>query len=246
MWEGVRLPMFNSFFQNGIIFSSLLLCLVGQGLAVDRYVLDVPKFVMVGDSEIFVTVTPMSGAEVDRSPHTISFLGLPSGVRIAPLAGASSSLSVTGSTLFRLVLDTTLSQKSVVCRVQQGGKPNVLGTGFFNLENTVDHFQITPAGMAAPQMGVPFPFQIVAMDEVGAVVRSYKDPLEFKVTFGSVQEALVPGDTFKDGVAVVSVTFGEADPPGRLNRFFATAQRLYPGQTERAMGSIELTVQGKP
>jgi hypothetical protein len=84
---------------------------------VDRYVLDVPKFVMVGDSEIFVTVTPMSGAEVDRSPHTISFLGLPSGVRIAPLAGASSSLSVTGSTLFRLVLDTTLSQKAwfVVC-----------------------------------------------------------------------------------------------------------------------------------
>jgi hypothetical protein len=245
----MRFPMTKPFFQNGIICSSLLLCLVGQGLAVDRYVLDVPKFVMVGDSEIFVTVTPMSSAEVDLSPHTISFHGLPSGVRIDPLVGDSSSLSATGSTRFRLILDTTLSQESVVFRVQKEKEPNVRGTGFFNVENTVDHFQMTPAGMAAPQAGVPFPFQLVAMDRAGAVVRSYKDPVELRAAFGSIDTTLVPGDVFKEGVAIVRVAFNEADPAGRLNRLSATTQRLYPGQSDRAIGSVELSIQpnqGKP
>lgn len=238
-------PMNKSFFQNGILCLSLFLGLVGKGLAVDRYVLDVPRFVMVGDSEIFVTVTPLSEGEVDLSPHAISFLGLPSGVRIESLSGASSPLFATGATRFRVSLDSTLSPTRIVCRVQKVGDPDVRGTGFFIIENRVDHFQMTPAGMTAPQVGVPFPFQIVAMDSAGAIVRSYKSPVELVALFGSVQEPFLSGDLFNDGVALAEVLFSEADPPGRLNQLKVSAARLYPGQREKATGIVELTVGAK-
>lgn len=235
----------KSILRIGMICGMVLLGLVGQGLAVDRYVLEVPPFVMVGDSESFLTVTPMLAGAVDQTPHNVSFVGLPNGVRVEPLSGASSPLSVTGATRFRVALDPQFSGKNVLCRVQKVGEPLVRGAGYFNVESTVDHFQITPAGMTAPEVGVPLRFQIVAMDRVGAVVRSYKEPVELKTDFGSLQESNIPGDSFKDGVVFVNVTFDEADPPGRLNRLVATAQRLYPGQGDRATGSVELAIQAE-
>lgn len=233
----------NSLSRAWIFCGTLCLGFLGTAFAVDRYVVDVPGFLMVGDSEGVLTVTPLSVGEVDLTPHKVSFIGLPKGVRIESMSGASSPLTVTGATQFRVSLDPTFSEKGVLCRVQKEGEPLVRGAGYFNVESTLDHFQITPAGMTAPVVGAPFRFQIVAMDGAGAVVRSYKDTVELKSEFGSLQETLIPGDSFKNGVALMSVTFNEADPPGRLNRLVATAQRLYPGQDDRATGTVELAVQ---
>lgn len=240
----MHISVIKTLFRTWFLFGSLFLGLAGKGFAADRYVLDVPVFLMVGDSEAFLTVIPLSVGSVDATPHNISFVGLPTGVRIEPLSGATSFFTVTGATRFRVSLDPAFSGKSVLCRVQKAGEPLVRGAGYFNVESTVDHFQVTPAGMTAPSVGIPFRFQIVAMDRAGAVVRSYKDPVELKADFGLLQEGLALGDSFRDGVSFVNVTFNEADPPGRLNRLVVTAQRLYPGQGDRATGNVELAVQG--
>lgn len=218
-----------------------MLGFVGQGLAVDRYKLEVPRAAMAGDPDVTVAVIPLTGAAVDPTPHAISFVGLPRGVALTPMA-PSASLTVAGSTLFHVILDPSLAGQRVAVRVQNGGDKAIVGSAVVVVEKTVDHFAVTPAGMAAPRVGVPFRFQILALDQDGAVVRSFNDPLDVKALYGSVENAAVSGDSFAKGVAFVDVTFGEADPPGRLNRLTVQANILYPGQAERAAGFVDLSI----
>lgn len=228
--------------QKWVMGGFIGLALAAQGWAVDRYTLEIPSSVMAGDTATLIKVIPVTSGEVAPPPHLIKFLGLPSGIRIEPLS--SSSLTVDGPTQFRLIVDPSFAERRVVVRVQKTDDTKVTGSGFFNVDRTVTRFSITPAGMTAPQLGVPFRFQVVAMDNDGAIVTSYKDPVDLKVDRGDVQDPVIEGDRFVKGVTFVDLTFNDPDTTPRSHRLEAKARNLYVGQSERAIGSVELTLLG--
>ncbi|MBK8576494.1 MAG: hypothetical protein IPN90_12745 [Elusimicrobia bacterium] len=217
-----------------------IMALAGTVLAVDRYVLDIPPFIMVGDSDVFVRVTPLKEGGVDPAPHSVKFVGLPKGVRLETLAGSPAG-DVGGITSFRLVLDPALTDRRIFIRVQKTGEAKISGAGFVNVEKTVARFVLTPLGMSAPRVGVPFRFQVMAQDEDGATVKSFRGTVDVRAALGEVQPTVMAKEDFVDGVAQADFVFSSSD--GLVaNRLTVTAQTLYPGQSARAVGTVDLWV----
>lgn len=238
----MNITILSQHLRKCLLGGFLVVAFAVQGMAVDRYALEIPSSVMVGGSPTLIKVIPLASGEVDPIPHLVQFIGLPTGVRIDPVA-PSSSLVVSGPTQFNLSLDPTLVERRVLVRVQKSGTPKVNGGGFLNVDRPVSVFSITPAGMTSPRVGIPFRFQVIALDREGAVVRSYKDPVDLRVDIGEVQDSLIEGAQFTKGVAFVDLMFSEATPPERMNRLEAQARNLYAGQAERAAGFVDLMVE---
>ncbi len=210
--------------------------------AVDHYLVEAPKTLMAGDAGITVTITPRSDQGTDLSPHKIKFLNLPTGISMNPLDTAQG-LALRGSAVFKMAVGAATPAGPFLLRVQKIGDAKAQGSAFLFVEKTVDKFALTPAGDTFPRVDQPVRFQVVALDAAGAVVTSFRDPVDLKADFGEIREAYIPGESFQKGVATVDVRFTGGDPLTGFNRLTVESRFLYEGQRERASGSIDLSLQ---
>jgi hypothetical protein len=214
--------------------------------AVDHYVLDIPAFVMAGDPDVSFSVTPLSDGVEDPSSHTVRFVDLPAGVSVeatgpsAQSSGPQTRFDVQGRQEFKLTVPESVIERRIWIKVQNNAKARVQGAGFVNVEWPVHRFSITPLGNSAPRAGVPYPFQIMAFDEAGAVVRSFRGPVSFGVARGQVSPAELAGDAFKNGTASVSVEFSDGNPY-EATRFSVSARETY-GAPSPAQGAVDAIV----
>ncbi len=232
--------------KNKALFGVALFIGTSYARAVDRYVLDVPAFVMAGDPDVSFSVTPLSDGVEDPSSHTVRFVDLPAGVSVeATGPSAQSSVPQTryvvqGRQDFKLAIPPSVVERRIWIKVQNTAKARIQGAGVVNVERPVHRFSITPLGNSAPRAGVPYPFQIMAFDEAGAVVRSFRGPVSFAVARGQVSPADLAGDAFKNGAASVSVEISDGNPY-EANRFSVSAQESY-GSPSPAQGTVDVLV----
>lgn len=209
--------------------------------AVDRYEVKAPKTAMIGDSNLVVELIPQLKSQVDLSRHSVKTMGLPSG---ASLVRKESALGLTleGPAIYNLVLNPATPAGPFLLRFQKSNSAKAQGAAFVLVEKTVARLVLTPLGMTPPRLGEPVPFQVMAVDDDGAVVTSYRDPVDLSADVGEVSEAIIAGEKFEKGVARVAVVFNATDPATSLNRLTARAHLLYGGQQEKAFGTIDLSL----
>ena len=196
--------------------------------------LEAPLVVMRGDSPHVFWVS--DGQE--QNPVNVVFSTLPVGVSVAP-TGASRG---EGRTSFHLIVDDQAPLGPFLLQAQRTTDPRVVGGVFITIEPTVSRFVVSPLKRTSPQRGQPIGFQVLAVDEAGAVVTSYRDSVDVRASFGQVNKTVIPGELFKNGVALVELTFTDSDPLTQMNRLELKAQNLYPGQSEHAMGDLLLSL----
>lgn len=214
--------------------------------AVDRYVLDLPAFVMAGDPDISFSVTPLTQGEEDTVSHTVRFVDLPPGVSVVAGVGPSSSIGSTarfnmaGRQTFQLRISPSVVERRVWVKVQNNATGRIQGMGAVNVERPVYRFGLTPLGTIAPRAGTPFLFQVMAFDEVGAVVRSFRGPVTLGVSRGQVRPTQLAGDVFDKGTATVNVEFSEGDLFEPLQLSVIAAESY--GIPTSAQGSVDVLV----
>ena len=206
--------------------------------AAERYEIHLPAFVMAGDPDVSLDVVPVPAE--DGPGETVKFVGLPPGVSVEP-ADPSIGWVVSGPTRFRLKVTPSAAGRRLNVKVQSAAHPKIFGLAAANLEKTVHHFSFTPLGMAAPRAGVPFRFQLLALDQDGAVVSSFHDSVSLSAEWGDAHPAEISGVSFENGAARVDLVFSQGDRL-RANRLTAQAVRLFDGQSEKAHGQVDLTV----
>lgn len=232
--------------KNKALFGVALFVGTSYARAVDRYVLDVPAFVMAGDPDVSFAVTPLSEGVEDLTAQTIRFVDLPVGVGVEALGpgarsgGSPARFLVEGRQIFKLTVPPSVVERRIWIKVQNNGNARVQGAGVVNVERPVQRFSITPLGTTAPQAGVPFLFQIMAFDEAGAVVRSYRGPVSLGVARGQITPSGVAGEAFEKGAASVHIVFSEGDL-FTANRFTVTAGESY-GSPSPAAGAVDVFV----
>ncbi|MBK8870929.1 MAG: hypothetical protein IPN19_07720, partial [Elusimicrobia bacterium] len=117
--------------------------------AVDRYVLDLPAFVMAGDPDILFTVTPLSEGAEDTVSHTVRFVDLPAGVSVEAVgpgarpAGSPARFIVEGRQEFKLVVPPAVVERRIWVKVQNNANARAQGAGVVNVERPVHRFSIT-------------------------------------------------------------------------------------------------------
>lgn len=214
--------------------------------AVDRYVLDVPAFVMAGDPDILFTVTPLSEGIEDTVSHTVRFVDLPVGVSVEAVgpgarpSGSPARFTVEGRQEFKLLVPPSVMERRVWVKVQNNASARIQGAGVVNVERPVHRFSITPLGNSAPRAGTPFLFQIMAFDEAGAVVRSFPGPVVFQAARGQISPSELAGEAFEKGAASVNIVFSEGDL-FTANRLTVAAREPY-GSPSPARGVVDVLV----
>ena len=216
----------------------LLLAWAATAWGADRYEVHLPAFVMAGDPDIFVEVTPV--VEEGLPTQTVKFAGLPPGVSVEP-GDPARGWAVDGPTRFRLRVSPSVTARRLNVKAQNAGNAKIFGWGVANLEKTVHHFSFTPLGMSAPRAGTPFRFQVLALDQDGAVVASFHNAVALSAALGDVTPAEIPAASFEKGAARVDLAFSQGDR-FQTNRLTAQASRLYEGQSKKAVGTVDLTV----
>ncbi|HMU96842.1 MAG TPA: hypothetical protein PKA08_08700, partial [Elusimicrobiota bacterium] len=59
---------------------------------------------------------------------------------------------------------------------------------------------------------------------------------------GSVSPAVLSGEHFHEGIAVLSVTLTATNPADRRNRLEAVSRKIVEGQAAPARGGVDLTI----
>jgi hypothetical protein len=233
----MALPLTNSFSRIWMICGALFLGLVGQGFAVDRYVLDVPTSVNIGEKDVLIRVTPLASGRVDETSHSVEFVNLLEGIEIHPVDPVQGMV-VRGPTDFKLSVGMEVRPGAIGPVCQKVGNPSIQGSAAILLERPAAQFVLS---LLPPSVETPLlpQIQIIALDVVGAVVTSYNGEVRLRPSLGVLKDDRVPGDQFSQGVARVSLSWEGLPPSGT---FQCVVEEMVPsrGQTELARGEALL------
>ncbi len=214
--------------------------LAGQGWAVDRYDVSAPASAMIGGPAIQFTVDPRQSGAADPTPHLVKFINLPAGVRVTPLA--AKGIPVEGTTRFTLSVDPSVTPGSITLQVQKSNSSKIQGVANILLERPVARFILAPLDLAYQgRAGDPLRLQMIASDEAGAVVTSFKGPVDFSAEGVRIEGAEVPGEGFTEGMARVTLRFTQVDQPGP-HRLTLRAREGFGGRPP-AEASIDVGIQ---
>jgi hypothetical protein len=215
------------------------LALSVQGWAVDRYVIEGPVSMTVGGLESTIKVTPMAGGGVDKAPHEVEFSNLPTGVEILPI-DPSRGMGVAGPTDFRIKVGNGVRAEPLSPLCQMKGDPSVHGSAVILLEKPVSRFVLFPLPRSVDQPKL-LNLQIVALDDRGVVVTSYRGDLVLRSSVGSLENDGVEGEQFNKGVAVIPLLFQGEAPVGTLR--ISTEERAPSfGRTVSARGEVSMKI----
>ncbi|HNC74267.1 MAG TPA: hypothetical protein PK362_05210, partial [Elusimicrobiota bacterium] len=84
--------------------------------------------------------------------------------------------------------------------------------------------------------------QVVARDDRGGAVTSFHGDVNLNAAVGSVSPAVLSGEHFHEGIAVLSVTLTATNPADRRNRLEAVSRKIVEGQAAPARGGVDLTI----
>lgn len=218
-----------------------VLTLAAQGLAVDRYIIELPKAAMIGDTGLTLNVIPAS-EEKSNSVIPIAFVSLPSGVRVEPV-DISLGMAVKGPTSFKLILGAGTSPGFVSIKVKSATSKKIQGQGGLFVQPTVSRFAISPVGTVfGGKIGDPLTLQIKALGADGTVVTAFRDLVDIWVSKGSLDISEIDGSQFSEGIAQFTVRFDDADPVSHLNELTVQCATTYAGQSERASGTYRVAL----
>lgn len=223
--------------QKWVMGGFIGLALAAQGWAVDRYVIEAPTSLTIGDSGALIKVTPMAGGAVDSTAHEVEFTNLPVGVSILPVDPATD-LGVSGPTSFKIFVSSNVRPGPLSPVCQKKEVPSVQGSAVILLEKPVSRFVLFPLPRSVEKPGLT-QLQIVALDDRGIVVPSYRGDLFLRSSAGQLESDQVLGNEFDKGVAVVPLLFRGAIPVGVV-RVSVEEQVPGPGRTTSAQGETSV------
>lgn len=207
--------------------------------AADRYVLSVPEAVMAGDA-FALRIDPRSGDRADDAPQRVK-LELPPG--FSPTTIDPRRFDFQGGTPVTLKTLPSLAPGVYVVAVRSIGDKRVLGMVDLAVERPVTAFTLVP--LTRPfvgEVGKPFALQLIARDDRGGAVTAFHGDVNLNAARGTVLPAVVSGDLFHDGIAVVDARFTATNPADRRNRLEAVSRKIVDGQSAPARGVVDLTV----
>lgn len=206
--------------------------------AADRYALEAPGAVMAGDA-FELKVIPRSGAGRDGAPQRVK-LEFPAGF-IA--AGAPRFLDLQGEGVVSVKTLPTVAPGLYALSVRSAGDRRVLGMVDIAVERPAASFSLVPLRRPfVGEVGKPFEVQVVARDDRGGAVTSFHGDVNLNAAVGSVSPAVLSGEHFHEGIAVLSVTLTATNPADRRNRLEAVSRKIVEGQAAPARGGVDLTI----
>ncbi|MBL0059456.1 MAG: hypothetical protein IPP35_10180 [Elusimicrobia bacterium] len=228
--------------------SLLWVLAASRAQAVDSYFISIATNVMRGDTNVTLTLNPLSGGLPDLTAHNAAFVGLPPGVSVTP-NDTVFGVPVAGPTGFTLLATGAAPLGPMILTAEKKPVVGVQGTISINIQRVVHHFDVVPPfGPFTGTAGVPFAVQIVARDSVGGVVSGFHDNVDITASTGDVivngVSTFINGTSFVNGIAVATIQMNGTDPGSRTNRLWATAQLTYvaAGQAAPATGYVDMTI----
>lgn len=226
---------------KGFFPAVYFLFLVAGLRAADRLEVTAPEKVMVGGGSFSIRVVPSQGGAVDSRPTSIQFLNLPKEVTILPKT-PEAGLVLNGVTEFQVYISTGFRTGPLGFVVVETSAPTVMGSAVSLVEGMPARVVVSPlppvVGQLSPRV------QLVVLEARGGVVTSFQEDVLLSVSPGSLEETVVPGNLFQNGMAQVPLVF-KGSVPNVPVRVTASLKMTYPGQSARVRGSMTLSLGGK-
>lgn len=211
---------------------------ISQARALDRIQIVAPSKFVLGEGAFSIRVKPLNGDAIDSTPCPIRFLNLPQGVTVASKTLPKEDV-LKGETEFEVHVASSVKTGPLGLIVQTSSAPVVLGSAVVVVEGSPARLVVSPL---PTEVGSSSRFlRVVVLDNRGLVVSSFHQDVDLKVSVGTLENALLKGTLFDNGVATTELRFVGGKPPSAPVRVTAVLKRLYPGQTSKTKGEALLS-----